>query len=262
MHMRHQSGVGARSTVLSVSPRALHAFIDEAGQRSSSKYSSDHFILSAVLIDELQLPAAAALLAGLRTDLRRQPGQMLHWQKIRAHADRLHAAKSLGQAPWATVSSVVVCKRHLTGQLNDDLAYLHTLRYLLERMSWLARDRGRELHYTLAHIVRFKIEKLREYEAQLRRDTKCQVAWGAVSAHGGRIDQPSRVEMLQLADIAASATGAAFEPDIHGNTETRYLQELGPRLYRRGSAPLTSYGLKMHPWSETTKAAYPWVATL
>lgn len=245
-----------------MTPRPLHAFIDEAGQRSSSKHSSDHFVMSAVLVDELQLPRAAAFMARLRTDLRRQPGQTLHWRYLKTHADRLHAAKSLGAQPWVTVSSVVVCKRHLTGDLNDDRAYLYTLRFLLERMSWLARDRGRELNYTLAHIVRFKMETLREYEAILRDDPRCQVAWQAVSAHGGRLDQPSRIELLQLADVAASATAVAFEPDAHGNTEQRYLQEIGPRLYRRGTAPLTSYGLKMHPWSETTKAAYPWVAAL
>jgi hypothetical protein len=219
-------------------------------------------VLSAVLVDEVHLPTAAAFLAGLRAQLRRQPGQTLHWQNLKTHADRLHAAKSLGGQPWATVSSVVVCKRHLSGQLNDDRAYLYTLRFLLERMSWMARDRRRELNYTLAHIVRFKMEKLREYEERLRNDSGCQVAWEWVSAHGGHIDQPSRVELLQVADIAASATAAAFEPDAHGNTEPRYLEEIGSRLYRRGAGAVTSYGLKMHPWSETTKAAYPWVAAL
>jgi hypothetical protein len=63
-----------------------------------------------------------------------------------------------------------------------------------------------------------------------------------------------------LADIAASATYQAFEPDQYGNTEPRYLQELTSRLWRPPSRQLTSYGLKMHPWNDTTKAAYPWVA--
>src|SRR5688572_15762227 len=88
-------------------------------------------------------------------------------------------------------------------------------------MSWLARDRGQELHYTLAHIVRFKMETLREYEQRLRNDARCQVAWQAVAGHGGRLDQPSRVELLQVADIAASATAVAFEPDAHGDPDDR-----------------------------------------
>ena len=92
----------------------------------------------------------------------------------------------------------------------------------------------------------------------------CAISWQHLDPSGGKIDQPQRLEALQLADLAASATGQAFEPDRFGNTERRYLQEMAPSLWRRGSGEgnLTSYGLKMHPWSATTRAAYPWVAAL
>lgn len=245
----------------------LHAFIDEAGQRSRSQKSSDHFVMSAVVVADADLPRAAAFLASLRTDLRRRPGDTLHWQNFKSHTDRLHAARSLGAQEWATISSVVVCKRHLPAgatRLNDDQAYLYTFRFLLERLSWLARDSGSVLEYTLAHVVRFKIAKLREYESilQAQDGTECRVAWPSLDPHGGRLAQPSGVEVLQCADLAASATYAGFNADRFGNTEPRYLQELSPRLYRRGLAPLTSYGLKMHPWNNSTKAAYPWVAAL
>jgi len=245
--------------------RVLHAFIDEAGQRSSTPASSGHFVMSAVVIADGDLPAASAFLAQLRSDLKRRPGDALHWQNFKGHPLRLHAAKSLASQPWATVSSVVVAKRFITSTtaLDEDQAYLFTLRFLLERLSWLARDQYCTLTYTLAHVVRFKIAKLREYEQNLKKMSAidCKVQWSALDPHGGRIDQPNRIEYLQLADIAASATFAAFEPDAYGNLEPRYLQELAPRLYRR-KGNLTSYGLKMHPWGETTKAAYPWVAAL
>jgi hypothetical protein len=76
---------------------------------------------------------------------------------------------------------------------------------------------------------------------------------------GGRVDQPSSVEGLQLADTVASAAIAAFEPDHFGNVEQRYLRELALHLYRRGYGPdqLTPYGLKIHPG--TAKTAYPWL---
>lgn len=169
----------------------------------------------------------------------------------------------LGGASWLVVSSVVVCKAHLaTPPLDDDRAYLYTLRFLLERLSWLARDQDRLLTYTLSHVVRFKIAKLRQYEAVLRVLPDCRIEWSALNPKGGYINQPHRVELLQLADTAASATFAAFESDTFGNTEQRYLRELAPRLYRRPPGPLTTYGLKMHPWSSGTRAAYPWLATL
>jgi hypothetical protein len=218
--------------------------------------------MSAVVVPDENLSDAAMLLELLRADLKRNTGDPLHWTNIKNHAQRLHAVKTLGAVDWITLSSVVVCKRHLADEgLNEDEAYLHTLRYLLERLSWLARDSGRELSYTVAHVVRFRMAQLREYEASLRQLDDCTIAWEALDPSGGKIDQPKRIENLQLADIVASATGAAFNVDTYNNTETRYLQEMVPRLYRR-NGKLLSYGLKMHPWNDMTKATYPWVVAL
>jgi hypothetical protein len=220
--------------------------------------------MSGVLIPEDNLSHAAAMLAQLRVDLGRPPGATLHWRNIKQHSQKIRVAQAIGTGDYVTVCSVVVCKRHLAStNMNDDQAYLYTMRYLLERMSWFARDNDYDLDYTLAHIVRFKKEKLREYESILRNDPSCQIAWLHVP-RGGHLDQPSRIENLQIADAVASATAVAFEPDNYGNTEERYLREFGARLYRRGTAnnALTSYGLKLHPWDSATKAAYPWVAAL
>lgn len=241
----------------------LVAYIDEAGQRARTSRSSSHFVLSAVVFHSEDEPAAIDLLQQLRVDLRRRAGDPLHWQNVKSHTQRLRLAQGLGTASWLTVASVVVCKDHLAAPpLDDDGAYLYTLRFLLERLSWLSRDRDEVLTYTLAHVVRFKIAKLREYEAALQDLPDCRVEWSALDPHGGYVDQPSRVEYLQLADAAASATFAAFEPDRFGFTERRYLEQLAPVLYRRPPGPLTTYGLKMHPWTDATRAAYPWVAAL
>ncbi|CAL9302945.1 DUF3800 domain-containing protein [Streptomyces sp. SudanB91_2054] len=245
--------------------RRLHAFIDEAGVRSFSKASSDHFVMSAVVVADQDLVGAQQFLAQLRQDLGRRPGDPLHWVNFNKHEQRVHAAKSLGAQEWATISHVIVCKRHLNSRLAESQFYLYTFRYLLERLSWFARDTRSILSYTLAHITRPQMStaELRQYEAALRA-MQTQIAWGSLDPKGGKIDQPKRVEMLQCADLAASATYAAFNLDRFGNTEPRYLKELAPRLYRRGAGPtcLTSYGMKMHPWDANTKAAYPWVAAL
>jgi len=241
----------------------LHAFIDEAGQRARTTKSSDHFVMSAVIVPDEHLGDAAAVLAGLRTDLNRRPGDTLHWRNVKGHSQRLRIAQVMGQQSWLTISSVVVCKPHLTGPaLDDDTAYLYTLRFLLERLSWLARAQRRALDYTLAHVVRFKIAKLRAYEELLRQAPNRRIAWKWLDPAGGAIDQPNRIELLQLADAAASATFVAFEHDTFDNTETRYLVEMSPRLYRKPDGKLTSYGLKMHPWSDSARAAYPWVTAL
>jgi Protein of unknown function (DUF3800) len=238
-------------------------FVDESGDRAHTAKSSDHFVMAAVVVRDADRPAAANLLAQLRIDLGRAPGQVLHWVNIKSHAQRLHVAQSIGSAAFIRVTSVIVCKRHFPVAAvipHEDVAYLYTLRFLLERLSWLGRAHGGAVDYTLAHIVRFPTYKLRQYEARLRSEPGCKIKWNYIAGPGS-IDQPSRLEELQLADLTASAIAAAFEPDAFGNTERRYLEELSPRLYRH-NGNLTSYGLKMHPWNAASQAAYPWVQAL
>lgn len=243
----------------------LRAYIDESGQRGHSPRSSKHFVMTATIMLDSRVAHVAAWTAQLRKDLGRRPGDTLHFVNLKSHAERVHAAKALGKNTDLAFISVVVCKDHLTHatRLSDDQAYLFTFRFLLERLSWFARDRKHDLTYTLAHIRRFKLSQLRQYEAALRASST-SVAWDYLDPSGGTIDQPSRDERLQIADIGASATAQAFEPDRFGNTEDRYLREMLPRVWARGNGAnrLTTYGLKMHPWSASTKAAYPWVATL
>jgi hypothetical protein len=242
--------------------RWLHAFIDESGQRAMTARSSDHFVMAAVVIRDEDLQTARQGLAQLRAETGRHPGDPLQWKNLRGHSLRLRVAQALGGGQILTVSAVVVCKRHFpkgTIRMDEDSAYLYTLRYLLERLSWLARDNGRMFSYTLSHIIRFPTWKLRSYESILRTTGGCEIAWAWMDPHGGRINQHSRIELLQLADLTASAIAAAFEPDPFGNTERRYLRELAPRLYRRPPGKLTSYGLKIHPGNAQAKAAYPWL---
>jgi hypothetical protein len=164
-------------------PSFADAFIDESGQRSTTSKSSDHFVMSAVVIAPSELPEAATLLANMRLALRRGPSDEISWKKLRSHADRLKASQMLGQSN-TRISSVIVCKRDFDpifgGSVPDeDFAYLYTFRLLLERLSWLARDRGLVLSYTLAQIGQFPLAKLRRYEGILRGLPECTVEWAA-----------------------------------------------------------------------------------
>ncbi|MCT1723068.1 DUF3800 domain-containing protein [Kocuria marina] len=242
------------------------AYIDESGQRGLSAGSSDHFVLAASVFFENHAPQADALLTLIREHTNRQPGQELHWNKFKAH-HKDTASTILADAdenPCVRFVAVVACKPHLRrdGTFNQDHAYLLSFRYLLERLSWIARSNNSELHYTLAHIVRFKKSKLREYEARLRAlgPSQCKIDWRYVPT-GGHINTPANLPYLQLADMTASSIGQAFNVDHRGETDNSHLHKLAPYLYRY-NGNLTSYGLKMHPWNDTTKAAYPWVAAL
>lgn len=243
------------------SPPGYLAYIDESGQRSRTGRSSPHFILSAVVIQADKQAEATAFVASLRNRHGRRPSDTLHWKNYNQHDKRLLASSAVGaQKSLFRVCSVVVCKDHLPDEpdkWNQDRAYLYTLRFLLERLSWIARDgqRGGGLRYTLAHVRRFKLSKLRQYEYRLM-EQGTEISWNHLDPAGGQIDQPNRLDLLQIADIAASATGAAFNPrQGDGTVQTQYLRKLEPVMYRRQAGSITSYGLKMHPWNSGTKAA-------
>lgn len=241
----------------------MHAFIDESGQRSRSEASSDHFIMSAAIVPSTRLSDAIGQLDGLRRDLRRSPGAELSWKDVRSHSDRLQIAISLGSWEWLTTISVVANKRHLPPTtMSQNEIYLHQFRYLLERLSWCARQQQEVCTYTLAHVRGFRLSELRTYEADLRSE-ETEIDWQWLDPAGGQIDQPKRLAPLQLADLVASATGAAFNVDSFGHTEPRYLTDMASRIWRyKATSTVTSYGLKMHPWNDALRAAYPWIATL
>lgn len=204
----------------------------------------------------------AALLEQMRQDTGRKPGHHLHFNKVRSHSQRLRLAQTLGAQGWLRGVCVVACKRHLPrNALNDDQVYLYQLRMLLERLSWFGRTHKEKVAYTIGHIRNFRVEKLKEYESRLR-ESATQIDWAWLDEGGGHVNQPQRVQELQLADVFASSVGCAFNPDEFGNVETRYLEELSGCLYRPDGKALTSYGLKMHPWNEATQQAYPWIKEL
>lgn len=191
--------------------------------------------------------AALDVLAEIRAATGRKPDHELHFVKLQ-HTDRLVAAHHLGQLPPEfSIVTVTICKTApppMSDGFTDDHAYLWCWRLLLERLSWIARDGDFELDYTMAHMKRFKREKLVGYDEILRKLPGCQVAWAHVP-HVGRLSGPKVNERLQLADIAASATWQAFE-EQKGFAEPRYLEEMAPSLWvRRGN--MLSYGLKIHP---------------
>lgn len=241
----------------------LHAFIDESGQRGHTESASSHFLLSAVVIRDRNLPFFSKALQELRSDLKRPEGTYLTWKNIRSHAERLHIAGTIGGQFWLKTITVVACKKHLPpSDMTVDQMYMYQFRLLLERLSWLARQHQEVATYTLAHIKKFKIATLRQYETALR-NISTQIAWDHLDPNGGSIDQPQRNEQLQLADLVVSGTAPAFNPDRFGRTELRYLELLRPAIYQHSpSSDLTSYGLKVHPWNASTKAAYPWIAAL
>jgi hypothetical protein len=233
-------------------------YIDEAGDRGHRPNSSDHFVVSAIVIRDSDDAAVRAHLATLRTAVGRHVGHVLHFRNL-THSRKIKACQDIAAMPIAAITNVILCKRKIAGTLPSDghafikqadPMYLYAIRLLLERISWYVDEHGGgPAIATFARLTRFKSAKLHNYRAALSYSTT-EIRWDAYGVHPFRLNHPNTIELLQVADATASAQFKAVEPDAYGNREDRYLRQLRPLLYRRGIANITSYGLKVFPASE------------
>lgn len=209
-------------------------------------------MVAAVIVRDGRDAEARRHLAALRSDLGRKPGQPLHFLKF-THPQRLRAAQALTASPIRAVSSVILCKEPLrdsqkTQLTSADPMYLYALRMLIERVSWcVRRSKGTKAKVTFAEVKGFEGAKLHEYRERLEGRNDVNIDWPIFDGHPFQIGRPENVEMLQVADTAASAIYQAVEPDDFGNTEPRYLTELKPKIFCPQGKTMTSYGLKAFP---------------
>lgn len=259
----------------------MHAFIDESGQRSPSAKSSDYFVMSAVVALGPYLDRARGHLAELKQLTNRKPEHLLHWKKL-SPEHRALVSQKLGSYVALGYISVVACKRVLSNKvqsfvdpegnevtvpmfppLSEDEAYLKSYQYLLERISWAAEKMDATVDVTIEHTIRFKLATLREFEAKIQKDPQCSAKWDRLP-DGAKLRGKKDEDLLQLADLVASGTGAAFNGHPSNGTNISFVQEMAPRIWRGPYATpkLTTYGLKMHPWNDATKALHPWLLNI
>jgi hypothetical protein len=233
-------------------------YIDEAGDRGGNTRSSRYFVVSALIVDDPSDAIARQELLALKQTLGRRPSETLHFRKL-THSQKVKACQEVANFSVQRFTSVVLCKKTLNTPFPDgglayiaqpDPMYLWAIRLLLERISWFIRDSGGGTStVTFAHLKRFPAAKLHNYRRALSHSAK-SVHWPSFKDHRFRLNAPNTVEMLQVADICASALFKAVEPDQYGNTEPRYLTELRPIIYRDPRGLVTSYGLKVFPDAE------------
>lgn len=241
-----------------MSRELFRVYVDEAGDRGWGGSSSSIFNLSAVMIRDSDADNLKDLRNSLCVDLGKPPNTVLHWsENIKTHGARKFVSTTLGGAP-ITVANVVVHKKSLMGSgtaLTDpDKQYNYAVRRLLERVSWHVDELGGEAIITFAHIRRFPYEKLNAYFDVLK-SVGSKVRWTAIRKW--KIDQPNRIPLLQISDIAAGCTHSAFRPDKFGAYEAEYLMNLVPTIYMRRPAHVSSYGMNL-VGSNGCTAEYPW----
>jgi hypothetical protein len=228
-----------------------------------SPTAKDFFVMAAAVVDDENRPAVQGRLASIRNHLDKPPGTVLHFaSNIKEHGARVYVCREIGRLAELTITNVVICKRLLehAPKLTSDpgSVYLYTLRLTLERLSWIARDRNDTIITTFAHVKNFPYDRLTEY-LDILRGIPTSIEWPVIQ--DVRFNQPNKLELLQIADIAASSVLRAFQPDRHGVTEQRYLNEFASRLYRRPPGEVTSYGMKLHPMHAAVRQ-FRWASEL
>jgi hypothetical protein len=242
----------------------IHAFVDESGDRAFTASASRYFVMSALLYRTPNAHRIGPLLDHVRKLTGRGPGHLIHFNQIKQRDRRQKASDAIGEQSWLKAITLIVDKQKLPNGLgpSEVHTYNYCLRYLLERLSWLGRVENEVVEVTNAHIVRHKIADIRSYEAVLKRQ-QTTIAWNWLDPRGVQLSSPKVCEPLQIADLIASAFGAATNGK-NGIATADYALAISPRLWRyrnvKAEDCLHSYGLKFLP--NAAMPAYPWAAGL
>lgn len=242
-----------------MSRQLYRAYVDETGDRGWGGRSSPIFVVSAIIVPDGYETRLVEALDRINATLKKPAGTVLHWaENVKTHPQRKYVAGELAGLDM-TVASVVVLKQPLTGSgtalSNPTSMYNYAIRRLMERISWFVDDAGGEVSVTFAHVKRFPYARLDEYMRVLR-NRQSSIRWRAFTGKP-KIDQPSRIRPLQVADLVAGAFGSALRVDDYGSHEASYLLQLVPRIYIRGGGKVTSYGFNPIGLPEHL-TSYPW----
>jgi hypothetical protein len=223
-----------------------HAYVDESGDIGTRAESQDHFVFGGYIVAPSREDDVRGVLVKARERAQLEPNQVIHFQKY-GHDRRVRLAEAIAVAP-ITIFLAVLCKRAgpAKQEWRSEHLYNWMVRLVLERTSWHFKDNSTLGTVTLAHLKGFNVEKTHQYVKHLKGlGEATEIRWGSLHVPV-RFSSPGADERLQVADIIASAGGAAFQGTNLGVTEQRYLMAFEPRLWRR-FGKLSPYGLKIQP---------------
>lgn len=176
----------------------------------------------------------------------------LHFVNL-SHTQRLAAARVLADKPIRGIS-VLSNKASLDSSTFGDTSqyYFYVTRYLIERISWMAKTYSRgapgdgrvKLIFSCRGSMSY--DDFRAYLNHLKQNMQTSIYWNAIDIDGIEARDHSTRAGLQLADVIASAMACGVDPDHLGNCEYRYAEILKPVTYRNKKNYL-SYGCKLIP---------------
>ena len=228
--------------------KIYNIYIDEAGDEGfkficpKGRGSSKFFVLSAIIVNkELDLDLAR-LVNELKTILKFQKKDILsplHFYKM-SHEKRKACITKLYDFSDFKIISVVFQKEKLQNSFRTSATlYNYACKVLITKASIFLKqnqakanfifEHRRNTHYKELEMSVKKIIDFNKYVLSIKSLTKAQS------------------KCLQLADIIASSTFQAFEPNQYdGDVEPNYLMKLKNNFYSNNDKSL-GYGLKIFP---------------
>jgi len=236
----------------------FNCYIDESGDEGIETGGSQWFILGAVIVPAEQDLTLSAVIPYIKRKLGKDEAKyVLHWRKMK-HDVKQFVAQTLSEFP-ITFSAVVVDKeteviKNSTFLKSKDTLYFYTARYLIERLSWLARSQGRVARLTFEHRTSLDYGALKQYWHYLRFLVPgTQIHWPAIDSQNFKVLPKHLSRWLQAADSCCGAISDGLERNRFGNVEPSYVMAMRDRIYRR-RGNLFSYGLKFMPTTALKKA--------
>jgi len=251
---------------------SFRAYIDESGDEGfkfrksfDEEASSDWFVLVAFITRTKTDLETVKIIDQVRREFKLHPRKHIHWKKLK-HSKKVRYVQIIATLQ-ARLIAVCVHKPSLLEpeKFRDRYRlYFYAVRYLVERISWLARDRHNPVKWggdgTVEMIFSNRqgmpYDEMKDYlrllEKQKQAGRDISIEFDRVPVDILKTKTPGRSMGLQLADAAAGAFFNAIERDKFGNTEPRYLKTVLPILYRCENS-CRGYGFKVVP-RETIKS--------
>lgn len=257
---------------------AFHAYIDESGDEGfvfkepPERASSEWFVLSACIVRATNMPVIARQISPTLNQVEIK-GRVAHFSPL-PHEAKVALCECIGSKSVKTIS-VCVNKRDLAkAHPQHTLAsrrrlYFYATRFLVERISWIARDHrnpGGADHRCKLIFSRCKnlsYPNLAQYLDVLQNQSTA-VAWSYLDLAATEVRQHSDSLWLKMADVVASGTYSALELNRFGGWEDRYILSMRRIMYRHQGRKCRSYGLKFFPDVPARKenGRYGWIATV
>src|SRR4030042_1082173 len=123
-----------------------NCYIDEAGDEGIETGGSRWFILGALIVPEIEDLKTSQMVQRIKKTFNKDDKWILHWSKIKKHDQKRYICNELNTESWK-YACVASDKTHpfilrSKGLREKNKLYSYSVRLLLERISWYARDNG------------------------------------------------------------------------------------------------------------------------